>query len=62
MSDPVDITIARVKSLGEGHVVKIECRDGPRVLVTIEMAERDFVDATLGGAIVNAGITLKALP
>lgn len=62
MSDPCDLSITRVKNIGEGVVIRIEARDGPRVLARLEMSEQDFVGATLGGSIVTAAITMKALP
>lgn len=58
MSDPVDFTVARVHALHEGDVVRVECRDGTRLLVSIDLRTLDFADALMEGKVVTSALTI----
>lgn len=41
-SDPIDLTISKQVVPGQIDVVRIECRDGQRLLIEIDVEPGDF--------------------
>ena len=53
-SDPIDLTISRQTIPGQVDVVRIEARDGPRVLIQIDLPPSDFLSAVMGETVLAA--------
>ena len=58
MSDPCDFSISKIENTGDSAVVRIEARDGAKILATIEMSAPDFVSALLDGVSVTAALSI----
>lgn len=54
MSDPVDISITHQSTPGQIDFVRIEARDGLKVLVRLDMAPNDFLSAVMGREVIAA--------
>lgn len=54
MSDPIDLSIARHTIAGQTDFVRIEARDGPRVLMQIDLSPDDFLTAVMGQRVIAA--------
>lgn len=61
MSDPVEFSIVRVHGLHNGQIVRLLAKDGPKVLVEIDIPIADYAAATLGEP-VTAALTLGGKP
>lgn len=56
--NPCDFSISSINTIQDGHIVRIEAKDGPKVLARIDIAPNDFTKALLEQAIVIAAITI----
>lgn len=56
--NPCDFSITAIHSIDEGDIVRVEARDGPKILALIDIAPNDFTKALLEGAQVIAAITM----
>lgn len=59
MSDPCDLTITRQMTTAPSVFIRIEARDGPKLLARIDMSPADFTAAIMGLQITAAISTAK---
>lgn len=57
-SSPCDFSIIAVHSVTEGNIIRLQARDGLKVLVCVDVAPSDFLNALIGQEPVTAAITL----
>lgn len=62
MSDPCDLYITRCSGPNTGDIVRIEARDGPKILATIELSMNDFATVLIGGTRVGAAFSQGGKP
>lgn len=58
MTNPCDFSITSIHSIAEGDIVRIEAKDGPKILAQIDIAPADFMKALLEMNVVIAAITM----
>lgn len=54
MSDPCDFSISPVDGPGQQRIIRVDIRDGLKLLGRVDMSMEDFARALMGGTVVGA--------
>lgn len=57
-ADPCDFAITSIHTISDGHIIRVEAKDGIKILARIDIAPSDFTAALLDQIPVIAAITM----